>query len=76
MIHDNVGCMTCWSIIRHHTGTILCARWNMTDVLRRRIVVKVNLEFTGSRNVLVIRLTLVCQVFCIGMKVYIDTARL
>ena len=35
----------------------------MTNVLRRRTVVKVNLEFTGSRIVLVIRLTLECQVF-------------
>ena len=42
----------------------------MTHVLRRRTIVKVNFEFTGSRNVLVIRLTLKCQVFYIGMKVY------
>ena len=42
----------------------------MTDVLRRRTVVKVNLEFTGSRGVLVIRLTLECRVFYIGVKVY------
>ena len=48
----------------------------MTDVLRRRTVVKVNLEFTGSRSVLVFRLTLVCQVFYIGVKVYIDIVRL
>ena len=42
----------------------------MAHVLRRRTFIKVNLEFTRSRNVLVIRLTLVCQVFYIGMKVY------
>ena len=42
----------------------------MTHVLRRRTIMKVNLEFTGSRSVLVIRLTLECQVFCIGAEVY------
>ena len=42
----------------------------MTDVLTRRTVVKVNLEFTGSRSVLVIRLTLECHVF------YVDIVRL
>ena len=41
----------------------------MTNVLGRRTVVKVNLEFTGSRSILVIRWTLECQVFYIGVKV-------
>ena len=41
----------------------------MTDVLRRRTIIKVNLEFTGSRSALVIRLTLECPVFYIGVKV-------
>ena len=41
----------------------------MTDVLRRNTVVKLNLEFTGSRSVLFIILTLECQVFYIGVKV-------
>ena len=38
--------------------------------LRRRRVIKVNLEFTRSRSVLVIRLTLECQVFSIGVEIY------
>ena len=37
--------------------------------LRRRIVIKVNLEFSGSRSALVFRLTLECPVFYIGVKV-------
>ena len=41
----------------------------MTDVLKRRTVIKVNLEFTGSRSALVDGLTLECQVLCIGVKV-------
>ena len=41
----------------------------MTDVLRRRTVIKVNLEFTGSRSALVIRLTLECPIIYIGVKV-------
>ena len=35
----------------------------------RRAVIKVNLEFTGSRSVFVVGLTLECQVFYIGVKV-------
>ena len=60
--------MVVWNVgllcnIRHHTETILSARWNITDVLRKRTVVKVNLEFSGSRSALVDGLTLECPVF-------------
>ena len=55
--------------IRHHTETILSARWNITDALGIRAVMKVNLEFTGSRSALVNGLTLECQVFYIDVKV-------
>ena len=55
--------------IRHHTETILSARWNITDVLGIRAVMNVNLEFTGSRSALVKGLTFECQVSYIGVKV-------
>ena len=61
--------------IRHHTETILSARWNITDVLGIRVVMKVNLEFTGSRSALVKGLTFDVKFSTLVWK-YVDIASL